>query len=310
MSDLVDLCALISRAGYSGDVLIDSRLRSDTLLKLGTFLLNGDPESPMRLNWLPRTHDSVAIAFGGGIDSYVAYLYAAAQFKHVHLIHVNYGHPYSHMERNVLDDMDLALRNARSQSNYSPYPRVDFFRKDIEKIAEFNNPAIFFHPRTHSIVPDKRDMDWGWKDYIVPARNLMLASIASQYADRVWIIANKRSDETVGARDKTTKFYQQASAGFSQYYGKSVRVESPFLHLSKLEMVKMAIEKFDCLESLKNTTSCYTPTLAGKQCGWCYSCFKRHNLFQALNVEYEFARHPADGPHWHEFQEAEKKKRG
>lgn len=86
---------------------------------------------------------------------------------------------------------------------------------------------------------------------------------------------------------------------------------SPFMHLSKLEAVQEYIREGGSIEALKATFSCYSP-IDGPvdHCGRCKACMKRYRLFQALNVEYNFASFPPDSPYWPEFLEDEKRKRG
>jgi 7-cyano-7-deazaguanine synthase in queuosine biosynthesis len=307
MNPLIESCIEITRAGIEKRDEVDFKYNNQRLQSLGNFLLdNSNLDRTFHLRPGPRSTDKVAIMFGGGIDSYIAMFYALSTKLDTSLIHVDYGQPYVMEEREVY----RALFYARQGSN-------NVFGKDINTLKDrykvYTNTKLSVHMRDIQLMYADELSDIGNRDYVIPARNLALAAIGTEYADRVWIVSNKRTDETVGTPDKTSRFYRESSALFSDFYEKRITVESPFFRLSKLEAVRAYLESGGNVECLKATWSCYTPVRDivngfSFPCGTCYSCFKRFKLFQALNIEYNFDVHPQKGPHWSEFEERERRK--
>lgn len=305
---LIESCARLSQLGYSGNVEVSLPWEDPTLLMLGKYLLNnsGLPVT-YSLKTKARESDRVAICFGGGIDSYCAMIHALSRKKKVTLVHVNYGQPYFRNERLVLSNIVRAWGFA-----FSGVGEVSVISEDFRRLMsayDLQYGDLRFVQEEKFLIPQSANLDFSWKDYIIPCRNLVLAAVGSAEADEVWVIANKRRDETVGTPDKTSLFYRLTSAVFTGFWGRKIIVRSPFLTMSKLGVVKKYLELGGNMEALKQTFSCYTPGSLGlEHCGLCYACYKRFKLFQALNVEYSFKAHPQNGKHFAEFEAQEKAK--
>jgi 7-cyano-7-deazaguanine synthase in queuosine biosynthesis len=295
---LIDSCLEISRAGYEKRSPTDMPWDNARLLSLGNYLLNNSGlDTTFRLQSLPSGTEDIAICFGGGIDSYCALVYAIWQGRRVHLIHVDYGSPYCKHERAVFGQIEDIYR----QEGVNPFA-ADFARDEHGDIS--------FHREEIQLVTPSDAGGLDWSNYIVPARNLVLAAIGSKYASTVWIVSTKRSDETVGTPDKTSRFYQSATQIFTAFYNRRILVTSPFRSYSKLEVVQRYIDGGGSTEALKATFSCYSPKEKGTPCGTCYACYKRFKLFQHLNIEVSFATHPQEGPNFGTYRQQEESKRG
>lgn len=305
---LVETCLAITRAGYSKDLKIPTAYDNPKIAPLAKFLLN---EIGVRLlppvKWGDKRH-RVALCFGSGIDSYCAFHYALRSGVQASVVYVDYGHSYAARELMVFHELESAWK--RLWDGCVP---ITAFDKDLvawkalweKKGLEASLGQVEFIQYSVDVMP-RGPLDLLWEDYIIPARNLFLAAIGSQHAPAVWIIANKRADETVGTPDKTSRFYRATSDLFSDFYGYPVRVRSPFLHLSKLEMVSGFLSGSVSLDGFRQTYSCYSGDEV--PCGICYACYKRYKLFQALEEQYHFATHPADGPNFLKYQAKEEAK--
>ena len=287
----------LARAGYERRSKVTMPYVTTKLRKLGNYILNNS-RLDHEFYLLPKALDGykdgqLAIMFGCGIDSYCALHKALTDDKwstKIHLVYVDYGQPYAWGERRVLD----------------------YVRKRYA--TEIESGFLEVHEHKIDLVPAGADLTWS--SYIVPARNLVLAVIGTGYAGRVWIIANKRLDETVGTPDKTHRFYGETASICSEFYKRSIWIESPFIKLSKLEQVQDFLASGGSMEDLKNTFSCYGPQPTelrpgeSLHCGECYACYKRFQLFQKLNEPFDFRKHPQDGPNWHMYEAQELAKRG
>lgn len=304
---LIHNARAISMEGYHRSNKIAFLGHMPRLANLGSWLLQrsgiDDFHFHPKYEVYPAGGDKVALGFGGGIDSFCALHYALGNGLDVDLLHVNYGQPYFKQEAMVFVALEEAFAGRLTNHPFCELPET------LEE--RYETGAVNFHTREDRIVPrDAEGLDW--ESYVIPARNLFLAAHLSEYARTIWIIANQRSDETVGTPDKTSRFYADASKAFSDYYNIKVRVSSPMLSVSKLAMVQNFLDHGGTVDQLRRTFSCYSPPDPDTimHCGTCYACFKRFTLFQALNEEHEFAKHPKDGPNWLTFQNVEARKRG
>jgi 7-cyano-7-deazaguanine synthase in queuosine biosynthesis len=308
---LVESCLELSRAGYEHRDDVSLAWENSRFISLGNYLLNHS-QLGRTFRLKPRRRydkNRLAICFGAGIDSYIALFQALKDKRDVVLVWVDYGQPYARHERHVFRNLIGVgpggfYRDAKTL--------LDRYGVHIQKDTRFEEPD-----KIPLLRPDETE-GLDWQHYIIPARNLVLAAIASQYADQVWIVSNKRSVESVGTPDKTSRFYTEASDLFSQFYGRRVIVTTPFKQKSKLQAVQDYLEAGGCVQALRETFSCYTPPTSDELaqkclppttgCGACLACAKRHLLFQGLNKETAFANPPWEGPHWAEYQQHERSK--
>lgn len=326
MNPLLAECISISKSGYAKCDDLPGDYVNPKLVSLGNYLLNNSGlEKTFKLKQDRRKSPTqkTVLCFGGGIDSYICLIsclrcLVEGEADELAILSVDYGMPSANQEHKVFKAVMQVLAELRT---FSPTCREEFhasfgengIRKDIYRVipesfySQIEDKILMFRTKL-SLVP-KEDKEFGWKDYIIPARNLVLAALAAEYGDNIIIVANSRKDETVGTPDKTTRFYRSTSEILTQFYGYPKRVIGFYQTSSKLEAVREYLEHGGSIAALKETWSCYTPH-EGIPCGQCYACFKRYNLFQALNEEHVFAFFPPDGPNYHQYQLAEQKKRG
>lgn len=198
----------------------------------------------------------LCVCLSGGMDSYIAYWYAIYEkgYDPEDIICLNFdiGHPYRDKEKECLDKLEI------------PYTTIHL---DILR-PEFGN------------MPDE-------KNYIIPARNMIFASIASGFAERVWIMGMKYEDH-YHMLDKNSNFFKAASFMLSQATGNPTVVETPFKNLTKTDIINWA-KNFQ-LPHLHDTTSCYNPD--SQRCGKCSLCFKRYIAMKACGLDEEFDEDP------------------
>lgn len=197
------------------------------------------------------TQSKVGLMLSGGLDSYIAYYYAKEQGYDVLPIVVDLGHPYHHKELEAIKRFEFESE-------------VRYITCDILK-PRWNN------------LPTK-------EDWIIPARNLLLATIGAVYADRIWICALEGElHRQVYNADKTPEFYLMASGILTFVCGmkrEKTIVETPFEHMTKADVIRWALDYGLVVDKLKNTNTCYDER--AHNCGQCSTCFKR-NVAMTLN---------------------------
>jgi len=118
-------------------------------------------------------------------------------------------------------------------------------------------------------------------EVFIPARNLLLASIGSQFADEV-IIAGIKDDHCV---DKTEHAFEKFSDVLSLASEKNIRIYSPGWEFAKVDLVQRYAKRGPKqVERLLKTFSCYFPE-DGHHCGQCQACFRRSVSFLANGIE-------------------------
>lgn len=136
------------------------------------------------------------------------------------------------------------------------------------------------------------DKGWSrWKTGIIPARNLLFASIASAIASKskykkvlIYICAHKEEITPIHT-DKSLRFFKTCTDIFSGNYLKEIKVETPFAKVTKPEIVSFWIKKWQEKYQLRpeDTVSCYL----GNNCGKCKACINRAISFACAGVKME-----------------------
>lgn len=183
----------------------------------------------------------LVICWSGGMDSFIAYHYAIEELGYapedIMCLNFDIGHNYSEKEKRAREEIGI------------PFKTI---------------PIGLINPELFDNAVDK-------DNYIIPARNLIFATIASSFGERVWIVGVKFENH-YQMYDKNEAFFRTASLACSQATGAPTIVESPFIDWTKTQMIEWAISK-GLIEGLRKTVSCYHDT--HKRCGNCGLCWKR-----------------------------------
>lgn len=294
---LVETMTALSRAGYEKEDHLDVRWMDPDIAVLGNYMLNRSGiDHTFRIRYHPYKawyddDKAIAIMYGGGIDSYCALLHALREqgewaSHKIFVIHTNYGQPYFAGERAAFDAVAETLGFEE---------RIHFVRLE------------------HLLIKPEETGGLDWQNYIIPARNAVLAAIGASFAPRVWIVATSRgSNEEAGTPDKTTRFFSSIQRICSRFWNTRIDVYSPFFKLTKKQVVQNYLDAGGSMKELDLLTySCYTGYgLEGdyKHCGTCYACYKRFHLFQHFNAETTFRIAPWEGPNWHAYELKENSK--
>jgi len=100
-------------------------------------------------------------------------------------------------------------------------------------------------------------------------RNLLMASIASNYASNV-VIAGVKDDHV---SDKNPAAFNKMSKFLSETSNKKINIISPFWKITKSEVVKWFLNNIQfSREIIHKSTSCYSNK---SYCGKCPSCFRK-----------------------------------
>lgn len=121
---------------------------------------------------------------------------------------------------------------------------------------------------------------WEHPDAFIPLRNDLLIRLASLYDDEIVLVVQKGELEL---EDRSPKFLNDIQESLSYLHKKPIKVWSPFMDMTKQQMVKWYVEQGLPVEDLLKTRSCYAPTEI--PCGECPACFRRWVAFAYSGIE-------------------------
>lgn len=122
---------------------------------------------------------------------------------------------------------------------------------------------------------------------VIPGRNATMLALAAGHAAARWpgrpidLWIGACADDASGFTDCRLTFFSAQTAALSMAVGVPVRIKSPLVHVTKSEMVRMAIDDPELMTELRESFSCYRGTV----CGECNACRVRSAAFAAHGVE-------------------------
>lgn len=212
------------------------------------------------------------VLFSGGLDSTTCLHWAIAKGYECEALTVSYGQRHLrevvaaqtitrklHIKHHLIDLKLPWLSSSSLVDDHKPLPDVA-----VEQISQHGIPSTY-----------------------VPGRNLMFLSIAGSLLDAVGadaIVAGPNAVDFSGYPDCTPAFFKAAGEALNRGTQRGVRegidVLAPLMHLSKAEIVRLAVKLHVPLEL---TWSCYAG--GDKPCGKCDSCKLRAKGFAQAGLK-------------------------
>ncbi len=207
------------------------------------------------------------VLLSGGLDSTVLLAKLVAEKRTVFALGVHYGQRHSR-------EIDAARA-------VCAHFGVEYRLADLSAISGF-----FGHNSlTDSAVPvyEGAYNEIGMKTTVVPARNLLLISVAT-----AWAIAEKCETVAYAAHGGDHAIYPDCREEFAQKLDAvmrvadwhPVRLERPFVGMSKADIVRLGSAIGAPLDL---TWSCYNG--GEKHCGKCSTCIERREAFREAGVK-------------------------
>jgi 7-cyano-7-deazaguanine synthase len=212
------------------------------------------------------------ILFSGGLDSSTCLAIAQHQGYECYALSFSYGQKHS-------SELEAAKRIVASSS-------VQQHKIIALDLGSFGGSAI----TVDSIDVPENNSEVGIPITYVPARNTVFFSIALAWAEVLEaevIVAGVNAVDYSGYPDCRPEYIEafQTMADLATkagIEGRGVKIETPLLHLTKVEIINQGIELG---VDYSSTVSCYQADEQGKACGVCDSCVIRKAAFDAAKVE-------------------------
>lgn len=184
--------------------------------------------------------DRSFVCFSGGIDSTGALIKLLDEGKNPVAIWCDYGQPYRNPERKAVEKICKKLNITLVEAEL-----------DLSNLIEIGGERF---------------------GHVFPARNLMIAAIALCFKPKEIVLAGL-CDELV-VPDKSLRMYGE----FVKYF--EVSLYSPFVTMTKTDILCIWKNKWDKYLNARETVSCYSDN---GDCQNCSSCAKREVGFIASN---------------------------
>lgn len=204
----------------------------------------------------------VILLLSGGIDS--ATLLAKLSSENYNIITISFSYGQKHVI-----ELNYAKKNAEKY-NVKKHHIIEL-DKSIFKSSALINSEIDIETYESTELPK------GQVNAYVPFRNLLFISTALSLAETmkindVYLAFN--SDDNANFWDCRTDFVEKMNVIANS--NSSIQIKTPFINLSKTEVVKLARQlKVD----LKNTITCYQP-IEATECGICLSCVTKRKALE------------------------------
>lgn len=229
--------------------------------------------------------NKVVVMYSGGLDSTVLLKKCTLEFDEVVALNFNYGSKHNYKER----------RAARKITEKLSTPYYEYY---IPTTCEAREPGGYTYTRnllksdlleSGGDIPEGHYADESMRRTVVPYRNSIMLSIAAGFAESIGVqhlvIANHAGDYFIYPDCRPEYITAMTEAIFLGGLGQ-VRIESPFVHMTKSDIVKLGVE---IGAPVYLSWSCYKR--GEKHCGLCGTCRERREAFKLSDVpdptEYE-----------------------
>lgn len=202
------------------------------------------------------------LLLSGGIDSTT--LLAKLSSENYEVIAVSFHYGQKHR-------IELNYTKKNAEKYGVKYHQIIELDKILFNSSALVNQEIDITTYKNDELPD------GQVNAYVPFRNLLFISIALSLAesmkiDEVFLAVN--SDDNANFWDCRTDFVEKINAIATS--NTSILIKTPFINLSKTEIVKLA-RKLNV--DLNNTITCYQPNET-TECGVCLSCVTKQKAIE------------------------------
>jgi 7-cyano-7-deazaguanine synthase len=186
--------------------------------------------------------------------------------------------------------LDKELKSAKKISKVLGAENQVF---DISFVKEFSksglNTGNIPNPKKDDL-DDFKESEKTMKSVWVPARNMIMFSIASGFAEGInaeKIYSGLNKEEGVTFPDNSTEFINSFNKSLEYGTLNKVKMYAPLYNLDKVEIATFGkrLEDELGLDILKYSYSCYRDNLKDYlHCGTCESCMRRKRAFESAGI--------------------------
>lgn len=230
------------------------------------------------------------ISLSGGLDSasLLAYLIASQEYEGFHC----YGFDYGQRHNIELQRAQKLVEKLQSLGINVSYQLINV--RDV-----FSDSQSALNPQSDLEVPKESYNSENLKDTVVENRNVIFSSIIYGRALAISKKYDCRVDITLGMHSSDNSVYPDCRPEsvemskelykISNYGSEKIEYLSPFIHLTKKEVLGRGLESLPYIgisynDFYSNTSSCYDPK-ESKACGLCATCRDRLEAFEYYELK-------------------------
>lgn len=211
----------------------------------------------------------IAILYSGGLDSFILYHMAKAQYPKADVVCVFYDH-----------GQDSVTAEIAALPDFVHVRKVDWL--NVQNNAQRKESDPFAGP------------------IYIPGRNLVFSTLVAcqELPDEIWM-GTMFDEDNEGATDKNETFRRLTGRVLqyvlSPFQPEGVKIRFPFVEqqMTKSVAINWAINNEVTEEELKSTTSCWH-NKTGTQCGKCKQCLKRWLAMRTNGIYEDFEVDPIE----------------
>jgi len=221
--------------------------------------------------------DKALVLFSGGVDSSTCLGLAVEKYgkENVVALSISYGQKH--------------IREIEASKKVADYYGVEHIFMDLKKIFEYSNCSLL--SSSDSEIPKKsydeqlKDAEGDTVSTYVPFRNGLFISAAASIAlskECDVIFYGPHKDDAAGEAypDCSAEFNNSMAQAVYVGSGKKLRIEAPFVNMTKADIVSMGL---NLKVPYELTYSCYEGN--EKPCGKCGTCIDRIKAFEKNGVK-------------------------
>lgn len=225
------------------------------------------------ISQLPNIDNKILILCSGGIDSASLTKIFTKKYgsSKIHLLFVNYGQRSAKSEelcvKKIAEVNEVSCDVINISSSFAP------FYNGISSQIDKNIP----YDESTARAPGKSHVIYGFASAYCYTHGFKMMATGINFQD---------NNAQVNFAAHTTLFAEKYQEVLNLVYDPFViKIISPFMNISKNQIIQMIYELDGNVDYLKNTITCYNPSIDGKACGKCYSCIGRLQAFKVAQYE-------------------------
>lgn len=195
-----------------------------------------------------RPNDSALVVLSGGLDSTTVATLACQEYSEVHLLHFHYGCKAQTYEDKAVEDIYKYLH-----SKYCRRTRIHLHKVDLDWLKAIGGSRLTDDSQQITEGDESAEFCSEW----VPARNLVMASVAAAYCDRYGIniiMLGNNLEESAVYGDNSLDFFSKLEEAMDVGTQSRPLIKSPLGNLMKSEIMKLA---YDIRSPIHLSRSCY-----------------------------------------------------
>jgi len=205
------------------------------------------------------------VILSGGQDSTTCLFWAKHRYESVQALTFDYRQRHR-----------LEIESAKTIANMACVPHEVM---DLGPIFQGLSPLTNL-TRPVELYESVESLPGGLEDTFVPGRNILFLTVAANRAytaDCDDVVIGVSQEDFGGYPDCREQFIAKMENALQEGLDRRISIQSPLMHLNKMQTVQLADGLAGCMEALAYSTTCYNGVVP--PCRSCHACLLRSRGF-------------------------------